>query len=263
MSIQVFHEGHWSRIVLNSPESKNALSLQMLRDLAAHARNLAQDSSLRVVLLEGAGAIFCAGAHLGEMKGSLHKTEQENRADASTLHQAFEALWSLPQILLVRVQGGAFGGALGLMAVGDEVLIEEDVTAMFSEVKLGLAPAVISDFIFRKLPSYPIGQKMLSADLISAQELVQLGLAHKLCAKGESERQSRERVKHYLQLGPQAVRETKKMIRSLRDTWSEPERRQYVTHLIARLRVSPEGQEGIGSFFEKRKPQWIVSSGEP
>lgn len=262
MSIQIFHEGHWARILLNAPEFKNALSLQMLRDLAAHARNLAQDSSLRVVLLEGAGGIFCAGAHLGEMKASLHKTEQENRDEAFILHEAFEALWSLPQILLVRVQGAAFGGALGLMAVADEVIVEEDVTAIFSEVKLGLAPAVISDFIFRKLPTYPIGQKMVSADPMSAQELLQMGLAHKLCAKGEGEKMIRERVRHYLQLGPQAVRETKKLIRALKDTWSERERRQHVTQLIARLRVSPEGQEGIGSFFEKRKPQWVVSTDE-
>ena len=257
MSVQIFNEGRWSRIVLQSPQSRNALSLEVLSQLADGAHQLAQNPHQHVVLLEGEGNFFCAGAHLQEMKASLQKNESENLKDALKLHEAFEALWNLPQILLVRVQGGAYGGALGLMAVADEVLVEKDVVAVFSEVKLGLAPAVISDFIFRKLPRYPIAQKMLSADSMSAEELVQIGLAHKLCEKGESEKKAWERVQHYLHLGPQALRETKKLIRTLTDSWSMEDRRALVTELIARLRVSREGQEGISSFFEKRVPYWV------
>lgn len=288
-------------VTLNRPEAKNALDKKMISDLTDLFLDIQKNNSaLTAVMLSGQGNIFCSGADLNEMKQSLNLTEQENLKSAQELYQMFQAMWQCPLPLISFVQGAAMGGALGLMSVSDYVVAHAKTQFAFSEVRLGLAPAIISDFIFQKFSVASVAGEMITGQIFDAQRALQMGLVNKVIDVGltlegpsKSSRDNNlrgignsgsgsggsgssggisggnggegddawEKVKNDFQtqislLGPQAVRETKNLTRNGATFKNQEERKKYVTTLISQLRVSPQGQEGVKSFFEKRKPHW-------
>ncbi len=282
-------------VTLNRPEAKNALNTKMISDLTELFLDIQKNNSaLTAVMLSGQGNIFCSGADLNEMKQSLNLTEQENLKSAQELYQMFQAMWQCPIPLICFVQGAAMGGALGLMSVSDYVVAHAKTQFAFSEVRLGLAPAIISDFIFQKFSVASVAGEMITGQIFDAQRALQMGLVNKVIDVGltlegpsKSSRDNNlrgignsgsgsggsgssgggegddawEKVKNDFQtqislLGPQAVRETKNLTRNGATFKNQEERKKYVTTLISQLRVSPQGQEGVKSFFEKRKPHW-------
>ncbi len=242
-------------IKLNRPQVRNAFNPKMIQQLTETFQTVKSDKDIKYITLSGEGSVFCAGADLTWMQSLVTADYQQNRSDAEKLHGLFETIWDCQVPVIARVKGAAFGGALGLMACADYVLCDEKTQMSFSEVKLGIAPAVISEFLVRKCNVSFVSAWMISGLVFNPVEAQKAGLVHQV----GDEKSLDEHYAHYKksldQAGPLAVRETKKLLRDLTKNIDQGIY-QRTTDLIAKLRVSPEGQEGLKSFLEKRKPNW-------
>lgn len=242
---------------LNRPEVKNAFHPELIEAITQAFLNASKDQNVRAIILEGAGSVFCAGADLNWMQSLKDADFQKNQQDAEKLHTLFKTIWDCPVPVVCKVHGAAFGGALGLMACSDYVVVEENIQMSFSEVKLGIAPSVISEFVLKKnLPSL-VSTWMMSGMMFTAHEAFHSGLVHKVSSTNDLDLFVQKFIKSVCDSGPEAVRATKKLVRDLEVTDSQNVR-ALTTGLIARLRVGAEGQEGLKSFLEKRKPSWIL-----
>lgn len=246
-------------ITLNRPEVRNAFDPSMISDLANAFKQAELDKRVRVVLLSGRGESFCAGADLAWMKSMAQFTHEENVKDSHQLFEMFQAAAECSAPVIARLQGHVFGGALGLAATADVCLSESSTLFCFSEVMLGIAPAVISPFVMRKCEASQARLVMTSGVRFSAEEAQALGLVQEVVEKTED---LHARVQwwsdHFLKTGPEAVRETKKLLNSM-DLPKVLSAKAEVCKVIADRRVSDEGQEGLASFFEKRQPKWRES----
>lgn len=242
-------------VKLHRPEVRNAFNPKMISEITQTFRELEKREDLRVIALQGEGKAFCAGGDLNWMKEMVNFSREQNLDDSKKLFEMFEAIadCSLPVIGLVH--GAAFGGALGLIAVCDEVIAEEGTQFCFSEVKLGIAPAVISAFVNRKAVAGKVRPLMLSGAVFNAHVAQQTGLVTEISPAGEGHVTLQKILHNYLQCGPEAVRETKKLLNKL-DTLTWDEQKRATGKVIAERRASPEGQEGLKSFLEKREPTW-------
>lgn len=233
---------------LNRPEQKNALNSELIEDLISVFSNNAL-SQARGIHLSGAGSAFCSGADLIWMRESQHLTREENLKDATRLSDLFNIMKNLPMPVITEVHGTSFGGAMGLLACSDVVVAQPGAKFCFSEVRLGIAPAVISGYILDHFPSSQIRAWMLTGREFTAIQAVGMGLVTEVADNAT------KWVDSLISAGPQATREFKKLLKS----FSQVTRASYESNaieLISSLRSSAEGQEGLMSFLEKRKPSW-------
>ena len=163
-------EGSIHQIKMNRPDVRNAFNPEMIQKITQIFKNLHHDKTVRAVTLEGEGSVFCAGADLATMQSYVNASFDQNKADAEKLHGLFQSIWSCEVPVIACVQGAAYGGALGLMAAADYVICEEKAQLCFSEVKLGIAPAVISEFLFKKCNISFVSNWMISGMQLSAHE---------------------------------------------------------------------------------------------
>ncbi|GBC85244.1 Enoyl-CoA-hydratase [bacterium HR11] len=254
-TLQVEAEGPVMRIWLSRPEARNALNDRMIAELTDCFQALAADPAVRVVQLGGRGPVFCAGADVEWLRQSVELTEEQNRRDAQTLADLLNLMNQTPQVLIVRAHGVAVGGAMGLCAVGDIVVAAEDTKFGFTEVRLGIAPAIISSFVYRKIGETYMRRYFLTGELFSADVAKAIGLVHEVVPAEALDGRVRELTEAVLAAGPQAVRTTKALTGLVTRLPFEAALSLGVD-TTARLRVSPEGQEGLRAFLEKRKPQW-------
>ncbi|MFQ5993675.1 MAG: enoyl-CoA hydratase-related protein [Acidiferrobacterales bacterium] len=237
-------------LTLNRPERHNAFDDQLIEALLAALRQIERDNSVRVVVLTGTGKSFSSGADLDWMRGMANYDEVTNRKDAQQLAALLEALNGLNRPTVARVNGPAFGGAIGLIACCDIVVTSERAVFALTEVRLGLAPAVISPYVIAAIGSRQARRLFLNAERIGAEEAKSMGLVHYVVADEALDHSVETQVGSLLEAGPNALRACKRLISA--DNAD-------VVELIAELRVSPEGQEGMAAFFEKRKPSWTKS----
>lgn len=246
---------HVAYVKLNRPDVRNAFNTEMIESLTKIFQDLDKRKDLRVVALQGEGKVFCAGADLSWMKAMVNYSFEQNREDSVKLFEMFDSIAKCSLPVIAVVQGAAFGGALGLIACCDFVITEEGTQFCFSEVKLGIAPAVISSFVMKKAVIGKIRPLMLSGKIFEAKEAIDCGIVNEMLAKGEAHHELQRIIHSFKECGPEAVRETKKLINDLADlNWEQQKDR--TTRLIAERRVSTEGQEGLKSFLEKRAPAW-------
>jgi len=256
-----FHDKkNYVRIVINSPASKNALSLNDLKDLQTAFIKVAHESHFRFVVLEGFGTVFCSGADLNDMRNSINKSFDQNLNEARLLHEMFHALWKIPQPILIKAHGAAMGGGLGLVAIADWVVCDEQTRFAFSEVRLGIAPAVISDFILRKFTLSQIASEMITGNIFFSARAEKIGLVHEVVRPEGLEQCLTNKIEELLNFSPSAMVQTKRLTRSLAKINRDSDRMEMVTHLISNLRVGAEGQEGLSAFLEKRAPKWAVGT---
>lgn len=242
-------------VKLHRPDMRNAFNTEMIAELTKIFCDLQARADVRAVVLQGEGKAFCAGADLNWMKEMVNFSFEQNREDSLKLFAMFEAMAHCTLPIVGLIHGAAFGGALGLVAICDEVVAEENTQFCFSEVKLGIAPAVISAFVNRKAVAGKIRPLMLSGVVFSSHTAQQAGLVTEVVAAGEGHAAVQRVLHNYLQCGPEAVRETKELLNNLSAmTWTQ--QKDSTTALIAERRVSAEGQEGLKSFLEKREPTW-------
>lgn len=252
------HDRH-AEIKLNRPERRNAFHPQMIEELTEAFTDLSQPQSeaLRAVVLRAEGLSFCAGADLEWMKSMVSYSHEENLLDSEKLFDLFSVARSCPLPVLGQVHGHVMGGALGLVAICDVVAAEAGTQFCFSEVRLGLVPAVISPFVLEKVNRGRAQNWMLSGELFSAQAALESGLVHYLGNPEEVNSYVEQKLEEFLRLGPEAVRSTKRLLLELADKGSFAQHRKLCPQVIADRRVSPEGQEGLKAFLEKRKPTWL------
>lgn len=247
-----------ARVTLHRPEVRNAFNPEMIQEITKAFKDIQEDKKLRAVVLSGAGASFCSGADLEWMKSMAKYTYAQNVKDAQKLYEMFAAIRDCDVTVLGKVHGAVMGGALGLVSVCDVVFAEEKTLFCFSEVRLGLAPAVISGFVKNKMRFSEMQRYFVTGSVFGSAEAKQSGLVHQvvdshLQLDQTVELQLKEEI---LVAAPQAVKETKKLLRKMTALNSETKMKAASTQLIAKLRVSEEGQEGLKSFFDKRKPKW-------
>ncbi|MCE5233939.1 MAG: enoyl-CoA hydratase-related protein [Mizugakiibacter sp.] len=257
-SIALARRGAVAEITLQRPQVHNAFDDALIAELTAALRSLDDDATVRALVLTGAGASFSAGADLNWMRGMAAAGEEENRADSLRLAALMRTLNFLSKPTLARVNGAAYGGGVGLVACCDLAIGVEGAKFALSEVKLGLVPAVISPYVIAAVGARHARRLFLSGEVFDAAEAARVGLLHQVVPATELDA-AIDRALHWLAKGgPQAQREAKRL--ALRAAGMTPEAQQRIDEdnaaLIARLRVSAEGQEGLGAFLDKHPPRW-------
>ncbi len=253
-TLTVGHEGGVTRVELNRPAVRNAFNAELIAELTLVFTSL--PPATRVVVLSGAGKAFCAGADLDWMTGSVAYSRQENQADAERLADMLRAVDDAPAVVIGRVHGAALGGGVGLVSCCDVVVATADCKLGLTEVRLGLVPAVISPYVLRKIGPSAARRYFATGEIFDAARALAMGLVHEVVAsEAELDAVVAGLALAVQKNGPQAVREAKLLVRDVPGL-SATEARQHTAAVIARLRVSPEGQEGLRAFLEKRDPVW-------
>lgn len=245
-------------VTLHRPEVHNAFNDALIAELTETFRALADDTSVRVVVLAGEGKSFCAGADLKWMGAMKGYSMAENEADSRKLAELFHTINICPKSVIGVVQGAAMGGGVGLVAVCDYVLATEGAKFGLTEVQLGLVPAVISPFVVAKMGESNARAWFLSGNRFDGVAAMRMGLVHELVTD-ESALQTRlpELVRGFLRAAPKAVAEAKKLIADVLAMAGDAERQiAHTSKVIARLRVADEGQEGMDALLNKTKPNW-------
>lgn len=242
-------------VTLHRPEKYNAFNAEMIQDLHDCFTHIHSDDTLRAVVLTGSGPSFCAGGDLRWMKESINLSPSENQQDALRLGRALQAVAWCPVPLIVGVQGAVYGGGLGLLACADWAIARPDATFCFSEVKLGLVPALISPFVLRKVSQHWAQRLFLSAEVFDAAKAQHIELIHDVLPSDVSlEAHIRQRcLPALLQQSPQAQRAIKRELFRFQNNEEELVR---LATLLSQLRASPEGQEGLQALLERRTPNW-------
>jgi len=248
-------------IAFNRPDIRNAFNSEMIGELTQVFSTEATETGIRAVVMKGNGSVFCAGGDLNWMKKAAEVNFNENLRDTTSLTRMFQKMNEYPRPLVGAVHGAVIGGGIGLVSVCDIVIATKDTKFGLSEVRLGLVPACIGPFVISKIGASQARRFFLSGERFSAESAREAGLIHEVVADTNqlSERVN-EIVSNILASGPKALEAAKEMILQL--SWPEyrAERKDpvnYVSTILAELRTSPEGQEGIRAFLEKRKPSWM------
>lgn len=244
-------------VTLTRADKHNALNADVVRELHGAISNVSTASAVRVVVLTGAGASFCAGADIAHMRSMLTADEAANAADAMALAECFRAIDECPKPVIARIQGNAFGGGLGLIAAVDIAIASQQAKFALTEVRLGIIPATISPFVVRAIGSRQARRLFLTAEMFAAEEAKQIGLVHHVCSAESLDAEVSKRVDWLLRGGPQALAAAKELVRSVDGVGNAEALSQRTAAQLAALRVSAEGQEGLGAFLEKRSPTWM------
>lgn len=242
-------------IKLNRPEVRNAFNPEMIAEVTEVFKELNKRTDLRAVALMGEGKSFCSGADLVWMKEMVNYDLEQNQKDANKLYDMFESISQCSLPVVGVVHGAVFGGAVGLIACCDYVIAEENTQFCMSEVKLGIAPAVISSFILKKATLGKVFPYMISGKTFNIDIAMSMGLVHESAPVGDGHHIVQHFISQVKEAGPEALRVTKNMLSQL-PMLSQNEQKKITTQIISERRVSDEGQEGLKSFLEKRRPRW-------
>ena len=248
-------DGAVEYVTLNRPDVRNAFNEELIAELTHWARDARPDRDVRVVVLAGAGKSFCAGADVAWMAKAIAYNRDENVNDATAASRMFAAIDALHVPVIGRIHGAALGGGAGLAAVCDVAIADDQAVFGFTEVKLGILPAVISPFVLAKIGRSAARELFLTGARFSAARAREIGLVHAVVPMAELDASVAACVQDILTGSPEAIAAAKALIR---DVWGRPieEAMPITAAALAKQRVSPQGQEGLGAFLNKRKPSW-------
>ncbi|MGE0171222.1 MAG: enoyl-CoA hydratase-related protein [Oligoflexales bacterium] len=244
-------------LVLNNAKQANALSGSMLRDIQKELATLAQDPSIRVLLVRGAGKHFCAGADLNWMKKSASLGHAENLAEADELAKMFQLISSMPFPTVAVVRGAVYGGGVGLVAACDYAMADSTARFCLSEVKIGLIPAVILPYLKQKLRAGDLTRLALTARIFSAADAASYGLVQNVANEGDLDKTCLDELNLLLQASPEAQKAFKTLQKKL--AWQHSNTQELTSSAIANIRASEEGKHGLERFFNKEQPEWVCS----
>ena len=253
-------DGAVARLRLNRPDLHNAFDAELIAALTMALSELGSDPGVRVVVLEGAGASFSAGADLHWMRGMASASEAENRDDALALARLLRTLDELPKPTIASVHGAAFGGGVGLVAACDIAIGVQEAKFGLTESKLGLLPAVISPYVIAAIGARQARRWFATAERFDAYEAHRIGLVHQVVTDEPAlDTAVQQQIDLLLQAGPVAAATAKALVRRVAGAGDAQRTDADNAALIASLRVSPEGQEGLAAFLGKRRPAWTES----
>jgi methylglutaconyl-CoA hydratase len=245
-ALRVERDGEVLRVTLARPEQRNAFDAALIGELTAA---FADVGDARAVLLSGEGPSFCAGADVEWQRASIDLSYDENVEDALRLYRMLSAIDGCPAPVVARVHGYALGGGSGLVACADIAVAAADTTFGFSEVKLGIIPAVISPFVLPRIGSGAARRYFLTGERFAAETALRIGLVHEVVPAGELDDAVARVLGELETAGREAAREAKRLIR-------DGPRDEETAKIAARLRAGEEGQEGLRAFLERRRPNW-------
>ena len=246
-----------ARVTLNRPDIRNAFNDEVIIELCNLFQAIKDDDQVRVVVLTGAGTAFCAGADLNWMQKVADYDKEENVMDAEHLVDMLEFIDTCPKPVIGRINGPAMGGGCGVVAACDIAIASFDAKFAFTEVKLGLVPAVISPYVIRKIGIGPTRELFLTGERFDAHRAKEIGLVNAVAPPEALDSFVEAKIKLLLTSGPKAMAEVKKLVRKVPHV-DPKDLRKYTAELIASLRVSEEGHEGISAFLGKRDASWAI-----
>ena len=252
------------KLTLNRPEVHNAFDSTLIETLTARLLEAEQDPSVRIVVLTGSGKCFSAGADMNWMRSMVKATAQDNEADALQLAALMRTLNYLDRPTIAMINGHAFGGGLGLLACCDIIIADETAKFGLTETTLGLVPAVISPYVFRRIGEGNARRYFMTGERFSARKAKKLGLVQDVVNGSFLHETLEKAISKLLKAAPGAVLASKKLVNAVsgHDEERQLEIDEFTAKLIAKLRVSAEGQEGLNAFLDKRKPAWIDHQNE-
>ncbi len=256
-TIKIEIKGHIAIIWLNRPEIRNAFNEVMISELIKAFDQLSQREDVRIIILRGLGKAFCAGADLNWMRDVSKYTYDQNLKESIQLSECFNTIYNCRVPTVAVVHGAAIGGANGLLAACDIAICENETVFSLSEVKIGIVPACISPFVMKRVGEYGSKELMLTGRRINGKEAEWFRLVNKSLPAEELEAYLENLTSMLLTSGPKAVSHCKVLIDQVSNRITLEEALTYTAGMIAEIRSSEEGQEGMAAFLEKRKPKWV------
>jgi methylglutaconyl-CoA hydratase len=246
-----------ANIILNRPEIRNAFNEVMISELTDAFQKAGKMEDIRVIILRGEGKSFCAGADLNWMRDVSNYSYEQNYAESYRLSECFYAIYSSPKPTIAVVHGAAIGGANGLLAACDIAVCDNETVFSLSEVKIGIVPACISPYVIKRVGEYGARELMLTGRRINGTEAENYKLVNKSIPSDQVDKYIEEMVQMLLTSGPAAISQCKRLIDKVVNHIDLDEALTYTAQMIAEIRASEEGQEGMAAFLEKRKPKWV------
>jgi methylglutaconyl-CoA hydratase len=246
---------------LNRPDLRNALSPELIQELTDCFEELSQAKDIRAVVLAGRGKAFCAGADLNWMRAAASYGRADNEAGGRALANMLHTIDSCNKPVIARVHGPAFAGGMGLVAACDIAIASTQASFALTEVKLGLTASTISPYVLRSIGFRAAQKLFLTGEIIDASEAYRLGLVQELVSEDDLDAAVNTALGHLLTAGPEAIAESKRLIRTVHDQPLAEALREYTAQHIASVRAGAEAQAGLAAFFAKSKAPWIPSEG--
>lgn len=242
-------------VCIDRPSKKNALAKSTIKSLINFFTSSAHATQFNAVVLSGCSGFFSAGADLAWMKEGMKQTDDENRADAELFNEMYHRMMLYPKPIVAKVEGGAYGGAIGLVACADVAITTADAQFKFSETALGLVPATVAPYIVRKIGAGNARYLLVSGATFDGEEALQYGLIQRVVNTNELNSVTHQLAQQMAQLGPQAVTKTKELLNYLehKSFNSHREEKDYCAQLIANARQGEESQQRVNAFFNRNK----------
>jgi methylglutaconyl-CoA hydratase len=256
-TLDVRYENRVATVWLNRPDMRNAFNDTTIAEITQVFRALGADERIRAIILAARGPVFCAGADLNWMIKMAGYTREENRADAAQLAEMLQVIYLCPKPVVAKVQGDCYAGGMGLVAACDIAVAVEQANFCLSEVKLGLIPATISPYVIMAMGQNAARRYFLTAERFSAKEAYRVGFVHALAPASALDATTDGIVNALVSNSPNAVNEAKRLVRDVAGVPLSESLIAETVDRIADIRASVEGQEGVRSFIEKRKPDWL------
>ncbi len=255
-TLLINYNGSRATVTFNRPDVHNAFNSNMIDELATAFREIEGNKQIRLVILTGAGKSFCAGADLNWMRAVKDAPYEVNLAESNRLADLFWQMYSFPLPIIARVNGAAIGGGTGFVAVCDIAIAARSSKYSFSEVKIGVVPACIGPYVIRKLGEGRARELFITGERMGADRAHEVGLVNAVVDDDLLDKAIDELAAQIESSGPNAITMAKKLVSSV-PAMSPAEFRPYTAEMIAKLRQSPEGQEGMDAFLNKRTPSWV------
>jgi methylglutaconyl-CoA hydratase len=254
-TVRVETAGKIGRVTFCRPEVHNAFNDQVIDEMTFAFKRLKTDSDVRVVILSGDGKSFCAGADLNWMRRVKDSAFEDNLDEARRLADLFWDIYSFPKPVIGRINGAAIGGGTGFVAVTDIAVAAQSAVFSFSEVKIGVVPACISPYVIKRVGEGKAREFFLTGERLTSDRALEAGLVNRAVPDEMLDATVNGLVESLLSSGPEAIRVCKELLQTV-PALTVDDFKEYTARVIAELRQSPEGQEGMDAFLNKRKPKW-------
>ena len=257
-AITISSVGHCATVTLNRPEVRNAFNDEVIAELTRTFTQLGQDPQVRAIVLAAEGPAFCAGADLNWMRRMADYSHAENLLDAAQLAEMLRVIYTCPKPTVARIQGDVYAGGMGLVAACDMAVSVDSANYSLSEVRLGLVPATISPYVIRAMGARAAHRYFLTAERFDAAEALRIGFVHAVVSMDQLDTRVAELTNVLVSVSPNAVKECKTLLHDVAGQDIDAALIARTVEGIASIRASAEGKEGVQSFLQKRKPDWLV-----